>query len=86
MPYFLISPLAKALLPSMAAAAALGPKQGIPRSSSRSTAPITSGSSGATTAKSTPRSTANPTMASRSSAPMGTHSAQRPMPPFPGSA
>ena len=48
-PYFFISFLENALLPSMIAAALFGPKQGIPFSSSMSTSPRTSGSSGATT-------------------------------------
>ena len=51
-PYFFIRSLEKTLLPSMMAAFASGPKQGIPAASSASTAPSTSGSSGATTAKS----------------------------------
>ena len=48
-PYFFMSRLEKALLPSMRAAALSGPKQGMPFSSSMSTRPSTSGSSGATT-------------------------------------
>ena len=50
MPYFFIRFLEKTLLPSMMAAQALGPKQGIPFSSKASTQPRTRGSSGATTA------------------------------------
>ena len=50
MPYFFIRFLENALLPSMIAAAAFGPKQGIPFSFRRSTQPKTNGSSGATTA------------------------------------
>ena len=49
-PYRFIRSLAKALLPSRMAALALGPKQGIPTSFSRSTQPRTRGSSGVTTA------------------------------------
>ena len=50
MPYFFIKFLENTLLPSMIAAALLGPKQGTPTSFNASTAPRTSGSSGATTA------------------------------------
>ena len=49
-PYFFIRFLENILLPSIIAAFARGPKQAIPASLSLSTAPSTSGSSGATTA------------------------------------
>ena len=48
--YFFIRSFEKTLLPSIIAAFFLGPKQGIPFSSSASTIPSTNGSSGATTA------------------------------------
>ena len=50
--YFFINSFEKTLLPSIIAAFARGPKQGIPFSSKASTQPSTSGSSGATTANS----------------------------------
>ena len=50
MPYFFIRSLAKALLLSMTAALASGPKQGMPAAVKASTAPRARGSSGATTA------------------------------------
>ena len=49
MPYFFIRSLLNTLLASMRAAAALGPKAGMPASASLSTRPRASGSSGATT-------------------------------------
>ena len=57
--YFFMRFFEKTLLPSIIAAFAFGPKQGIPISLSASTAPSTSGSSGATTAKSILLSFAN---------------------------
>ena len=48
--YFFISSFANTLEPSICAAAAVGPNEGIPASARASTAPSTSGSSGATTA------------------------------------
>ena len=86
MPYFFIRSLEKTLLPSRMAAALLGPKQGIPTASSLSTAPRTSGSSGATTAKSMAFSCAKVVMASRSLAPMPVQTASAAMPPLPGAA
>ena len=62
MPYFFIRFLEKTLLPSMIAAFARGPKAGMPMASNASTAPSTSGSSGATTAKSIAFSFANAVM------------------------
>ena len=50
MPYFFIRFFEKTLLPSIIAAFLRGPKQGMPRLSSLSTQPSTSGSSGVTTA------------------------------------
>ena len=50
MPYFFIRFLENTLLPSMMAALARGPKQGMPAASRASTQPSTRGSSGATTA------------------------------------
>ena len=86
MPYFSIRLLAKDLLPSMAAAAFVGPKQAIPFSLSRSTSPMTSGSSGATTVKSIASRTANSTICPSSVAAIGTQTASAAMPPLPGSA
>ena len=86
MPYFFIRFLEKTLLPSMMAAALFGPKAGIPASCSASTQPNTSGSSGATTAKSIFCSFANLTIPSISLAPMSTQVASAAMPPFPGKA
>ncbi len=85
-PYFFIRFFEKTLLPSMMAAFALGPKHLMPASSSASTQPSTSGSSGATTAKSIPFSVANAVICSISFAPMFTQTASAAMPPFPGSA
>ena len=48
--YFFMRFLEKTLLPSIIAASARGPKQGIPAASSASTHPSTRGSSGVTTA------------------------------------
>ena len=84
MPYFSMRFLAKTLLPSMRAAALLGPKVRTPAAFIASTMPSASGSSGATTAKSTACSFANATIPSRSVALMGTHSASAAMPPLPG--
>ena len=52
MPYFFIRALEKALLPSMMAALALGPKARMPEASMASTMPMARGSSGATMTKS----------------------------------
>ena len=86
MPYRFIKFLANTLLPSMAAAFFLGPKHRMPSALRASTAPKTRGSSGATTAKSTAWSLAKETMAGRSVAAMGQHTASAAMPPFPGRA
>ena len=77
--YFFISSLEKALLASMTAALARGPKAGIPAASRASTMPRARGSSGATMTKSIACS-----MASTSVALMGTHWATWAMPPLPG--
>ena len=82
--YFFIRSFAKALLDSISAAAFSGPKHFIPSACSLSTAPIASGSSGATTTKSIRFSFANAVIASMSVALIGTHSASRAIPPFPG--
>ena len=82
--YFSIRFLEKLLLASMMAAAALGPKAGMPALSSSSTMPRARGSSGATTTKSMWLSTAQSTMAFTSVAAMGTHWARAEMPPLPG--
>ncbi|OPZ68781.1 MAG: hypothetical protein BWY81_00714 [Firmicutes bacterium ADurb.Bin467] len=86
MPYFCISRFENALLASISAARASGPKHGMPSACSRSTAPSASGSSGATTAKSIALSPAKRAMPSMSVALIGTHTASFAMPPFPGSA
>ncbi len=83
-PYFFIKSLAKTLLPSIAAAALLGPKALIPFSSNLSTAPRAKGSSGATTARSILFSTANFVMPPISVAGISTHCACWDMPPLPG--
>ena len=85
-PYFFMSCFEKTLLPSIIAAFLSGPNVFMPLAFSASTAPSTSGSSGATTAKSILFSTANFTMPSISFAPIGTHSASAAIPPFPGRA
>ena len=85
-PYFFIRSLENALLPSMTAAFLSGPKVFMPAACRESTAPSTSGSSGATTAKSTPFFTAKSVMASISLAPMSTQVASFAIPPLPGSA
>ena len=82
--YFFISSLEKALLASMTAALARGPKAGIPAASRASTMPRARGSSGATMTKSIACSLAQATMASTSVALMGTHWATWAMPPLPG--
>ena len=84
MPYFFIRFLEKTLLLSMAAAAAVGPKAGIPSFSRASTIPMARGSSGATTTRPTLCWAANPTTRGMSTARMLTHSASAAMPPLPG--
>ena len=84
--YFFIRFLEKTLLPSIAAAAFLGPKHLTPAASRLSTAPRTNGSSGATTAKSILFFNANSVIALISFAPISTHSASCAIPPFPGRA
>ena len=86
MPYFFIRFLENTLLPSITAARLSGPKQGTPIPFSRSTAPSTRGSSGATIAKSIFFSAANAVIPSISFAPTGTQTASCAIPPFPGSA
>ena len=86
MPYFFIRFFAKALLLSICAAFASGPKQGTPAACSASTAPMASGSSGATTANSMPLSMAKRTMPSISVAAIFTQVASSAMPALPGSA
>ncbi len=86
MPYCFIRFLANTLLPSMAAAFFLGPKQRMPAPLRASTAPSTRGSSGATTARSMAWSLAKETMAGMSVAAMGWHSASADMPALPGRA
>ena len=83
---FLIRSFENALLPSIIAALLLGPKHGIPFPSSSSTMPSTSGSSGATIAKSIFSLMAKSLTASISVALMSTHTASFAMPPFPGRA
>ena len=84
MRYFFIRFLENTLLASIWAAAALGPKQGIPAASIKSTMPAARGSSGATNTKSTCFSLARANMPSLSMAFTGKHSASRLMPPLPG--
>ena len=86
MPYFFIRFLENTLLASICAAFASGPKQGMPMACRRSTQPMASGSSGATTAKSMAFSEANFTMSSIAVAEIGTQVASWAMPPFPGRA
>mmetsp|Transcript_14948 Transcript_14948/g.44298 ORF Transcript_14948/g.44298 Transcript_14948/m.44298 type:complete len:216 (+) Transcript_14948:2604-3251(+) len=64
MPWRARKSLQKALEPSRRAAAADGPKQGIPASPRRSATPSVSGSSGPTTTKDTPRRCASATTSS----------------------
>ncbi len=82
--YFFISSLENALLASITAALALGPKAGMPASSRVSTMPRARGSSGATTTKSMAFSLAHFTMPSTSVAFTSTHWASWAMPPLPG--
>ena len=85
MPYFFIRSLEKALLPSMMAAALLGPNAGSPAAFIASTMPATSGSSGATITKSTFFSSASLTAPSMSVAlTSGQQMASAAMPPLPG--
>ena len=86
MPYFCIRRLEKTLLASISAARASGPKQGTPSACRRSTQPMASGSSGATTAKSMRFSAAKRATPSMSVALISTHSASCAMPPLPGRA
>src|SRR5438270_5231365 len=74
----------KALEPSSAAAALLGPKAAIPAASSASTRPATSGASGPTTTKSIAALRQNPIKPAVSLAATVTHSASSAMPALPG--
>jgi hypothetical protein len=76
--------LAKAFDPSSWAAAALGPKTGIPASVSLSASPSTSGVSGPTTTRAIPFPTAHRASPSTSSPGMATFSARRAVPGLPG--
>ena len=76
--------LENAFDPSMIAAFARGPKALIPAASNASTAPATSGSSGATTTRSISFSFANATSLSKSITPISTHSASAAIPALPG--
>ena len=78
--------LAKLFEPSIRAAAALGPKTAIPACRSVSATPATSGTSGPTTTRSTPRVWHRSRRPSASSARTGWHSPRRAMPGFPGAA
>ena len=82
--YFFISSLEKALLASMMAALAWGPKAGMPAASMASTIPKARGSSGATMTKSMALSLAHFTMPSTSVALTGTQVATWAMPALPG--
>ena len=82
--YFFINSLENALLASMTAALALGPKAGMPAFSRASTIPKARGSSGATTTKSMAFSLAQLTMPSTSVAFTATHCAAWAIPPLPG--
>src|SRR6266478_2538387 len=76
--------LVKAFEASRVAAAALGPKAGMPSASSASTSPSTSGASGPTTTKSIRSRRQNPTSPLMSVAAIATHSASSAMPALPG--
>ena len=76
--------LAKALEPSMRAAPATGPKQGMPAAASASATPATSGASGPTTTRSTCSRRASATTSSGASACSGTLVATRAVPGLPG--
>src|SRR5215469_14939821 len=76
--------LAKAFEPSSAAAAALGPKAGMPSASRASTRPWTSGASGPTTTKSMRSRRQNPTSPTVSVARIARHSASSAIPALPG--
>ena len=82
--YLAISSLEKALLASMMAALARGPKAGMPASSRASTMPMARGSSGATMTKSMWCSLAQATMPGTSVALTSTQVATWAMPPLPG--
>ncbi|MPN58761.1 hypothetical protein SDC9_206474 [bioreactor metagenome] len=84
MPYLFISCFENTLLPSILAAAAIGPKEEIPSAARRSQSPMTSGSSGVTNTRDTFLFFAAATIPSRSVAFTGTHSAISEMPPLPG--
>ena len=83
-PYFFIRSLENAFEPSIMAAFAFGPKALMPASLNASTAPATSGSSGATTTRSISFSFANATSLSNSITPISTHSARSAIPALPG--
>src|SRR4051794_19706923 len=78
--------LVKPFDPSSRAAAAFGPKTGIPAPRSASATPATSGASGPTTTRPIAFLRANPTTAAASQGSIATQSAQRPMPGLPGAA
>ena len=82
--YFCISSFEKTFEPSIIAAFARGPKVLNPASLSASTIPATSGSSGATTTKSTLNFLAKSTTPSISVAETSKHFASYEMPPLPG--
>ena len=85
--YFFISPLEKALEPSISAAACAGPKALIPASLKASTTPLVSGTSGPTTTSSTCFSLATLTMDSLSVMEISEiHSAKAAIPGLPGIA
>ena len=84
MPCRRMNALANALLPSMIAAARLGPKQRIPSRAARSAMPDVSGASGPTTIRSIPSSAAARTMPCRSPGLISQHSAVAAMPALPG--
>src|SRR5712692_2434000 len=78
--------LAKILLPSRRAFAAVGPTMARPAARKASTTPATSGASGPTTVRSASTDSAAARNASGEPSPAGTHSPQRAMPGFPGAA
>src|SRR5690606_8111302 len=86
MPWRARKSLAKALLPSSCAAAAVGPKMRWPAARKRSTTPATSGCSGPTTVTLTPSRSTRATRPSRSVAPTSTlrHFASVAVPALPG--
>src|SRR6185312_4915460 len=79
-----ITSLANALDPSIRAAAAVGPNAGIARPFSSSTAPLTSGTSGPMTTRSTSRASARSAIAAESPTSTGWVRANRDVPALPG--